>query len=81
MIIKATFHASPPAPPRTSSVSPLRTRPSHARTPAAGASSVDRQAGSEPSAPHATPSGECARQKDWSNVWDGCNPLAHAEAL
>src|SRR5262249_1929240 len=49
-----------PAPLRTSLVSPLGALPNRTRTPAAGESSVDRQAGRAPSAPHATQSGEGA---------------------
>src|SRR5262249_30177323 len=84
--IKPLFtRAHPPAPPRTSPVSPLGALPSHPRTPAAGESSVDRQAGRAPSAPHAMQSGEgagCGQgEKTGANVWDGCNPLAHAAAL
>jgi transcriptional regulator with XRE-family HTH domain len=59
--IKPLFtRAHPPAPPRTSPVSPLGALPSRPRTPAAGESSVDRQAGRASSAPHATQSGEGA---------------------
>ena len=82
---KATFPASPPASPRTSPVPPLGALPSRTRTPAVGESAVDRQAGRASSAPHATQSGEGAGheqgEKTGANVWDACNPLAHAGAL
>jgi hypothetical protein len=58
---KATCHASPPtgASPHLARV-PTGSSPSRTRTPATGESSVDRQAGRAPSAPHATQSGEGA---------------------
>jgi hypothetical protein len=57
--IKPLTRAHPPAPPRTSPVSPLEISPA---APARQrlASSVDRQAGRAPSAPRATQSGEGA---------------------
>jgi len=70
--IKPLFtRAHPPAPPRTSPVSPLGALPSRTHTPAAGENSVDRQAGRAPSAPHATQSGAGHGQgeKTGATVW------------
>src|SRR2546428_8653330 len=61
--------AHPPAPPRTSLVSPLGALFSRTRTPAAGESSVDRQAGCAPR--RAGKAQACLGQGDktGANVW------------
>src|SRR5262245_19812845 len=77
--------AHSPAPPHTSPVSPLGALPSRPRPPVAGESAGDRQPGRTPAAPRATQSGEGTGrgqgEKTGANVWDGGNPLAHAEVL
>jgi hypothetical protein len=78
--------AHPPATPRTSSMSPLGALPSRTRTPAAGESSVDYQAGRAARRGQGEKTGAnvwaCLLQgADWRKRLGGCNPLAHAEAL
>src|SRR5439155_2406888 len=75
--IKPLFtRAHPPAPPRTSPVSPLGALPSRTRTPAVGESAVDRQTGHAPPTPLAgllQRRQEQYRQQEGNHIAAGCH--------
>ena len=80
---KATFHASPPASPRLSRMSPLEVPLSRPSPPAAG--ERGRPPGRPPGARHPRRApGRRRRLLHWGCkrlgrlAWDGCHPLAHA---